>query len=125
MSDKVRDRFNDARKLGGPQFRVHRQRQHFLRGMFCMREVATAVAQISVERLQMQRHRIIDRTANFVIGQNSLELIALFDADRVLMEDVLVSGGNLRRHDSRNLGKVTRILRGVGLPGLLPGRKMT
>src|SRR5712692_8441769 len=72
----------------------------------------------------MQRIRIVNRAADFSFTQKFVEGIALFDANGVLVVDVLESFGSERRHDAGNLREEPVVFRGVRLAGALPIRKM-
>lgn len=58
------------------------------------------VAEVRVQRLQMERYGIVDRASNFAIGEEFLERVAASRSNRVLVENMLVTGRNLRRADS-------------------------
>lgn len=116
--------FHHSRDLFVAQFRIHRQRKHLLRRAFSVREIAGLVAQGSVERLKVQRIRIVDGASNFSLAEKFLKGVALFDANGVLVVDVFESLGNRRRHDAGNLREEAVVFGGVGLAGALPIRKM-
>src|SRR6266481_4028535 len=100
---KIGDGLDAARDLFFAQFRIHRQRKHFLRGALGVREVARLVAERCVERLQMQWIRIVDGAADFSLAQKMLKGIAAFDSNGVLVEDVFESFRHDGRHHARNL----------------------
>lgn len=57
-------------------------------------EVTWLVAEVSVERLQMQGNRVVDSAANLAFSQELLESVAASNADGVLVENVFAAGGN-------------------------------
>src|SRR5258708_7321238 len=63
------------------------------------REVSRFVAERSINRLQMQRNWIVDRVSDFSVGKEFLKLISTLRPDGVLMENVFLACGNLRRLD--------------------------
>src|SRR5713101_8522848 len=89
-----------------------------------MWEVARLVAERGIEGLQVQRKGIVDRAADVSIRKVTLQSVALFHPDRVLVVDVFVSYGHERRHHARHLAEKARVLRGVGLAGALPTRQV-
>lgn len=88
--------------LGG-EFRIHRQGEDFARNVFRIGEIAWFVAEIRIERLQVQRNWIIDGAADFSIGQEFLKGVATIRTNRVLMEDVLVTFGRDRSANPRDI----------------------
>jgi hypothetical protein len=94
MAHELGDRFRDARQLSRPQLGKHGQGQNFLRGVLGVREIAGLMSERSVERLKVQRHRVIHGAADFFLGQDSLQFVALFNANGVLVKNVLVAFRN-------------------------------
>src|SRR6266849_852681 len=124
LPDEVAYRLRHARELGRPQFRVHRQRQHLLCGMLGVRKISDFVRQRGIKRLEVQRHGIVDGAADLFLLENLAQGVALFHANRVLMEDMFIALGNQGRHDAGNLRKMAGVFRGMGLPRALPRGKM-
>src|SRR5260370_10127638 len=85
-----------------------------------MREVAGLVSERRVQRLKMQRVRIIDRAPDFSFTEKFLERIALLDSNGVLVVDVFEAFGRERRHDAGNLREEPVVFSGVRLAGALP-----
>ena len=94
--------FRHARDLFRTQLRKHRQGKNFLRGVFRMREVAGFMPKRSVERLQVQGNRIINRTSDFSLVQKLHKRIAPLHANRILVKDVFVSFRDERRRNAGN-----------------------
>src|SRR5438034_7630107 len=71
--------------------------------------------------LEVQRDRIVDRAADALGLQVRLQLVAPLDAQRVLVEDVLVRGIDRRRLHLRQAGQrpgvIGRMLAAPGGPG--------
>ena len=98
------DRRHDLVDLRRRHLREHRQRQHFVRGRFGLREVARAVAEIGVRRLQVHRDRIVQAGLDALLAQGVLQVVAVGRADGVDVIDVAAVGDlgrQPRRHDVR------------------------
>src|SRR2546426_1601943 len=71
--------------------------------------------------LEVQRDRIVDRAADALGLQVRLQLVAPLDAQRVLVEDVLIRGIDRRRLHLRQAGQrpgvIGRMLAAPGGPG--------
>src|SRR5437868_5579874 len=79
------------------QLRIDRQRQHFLCGAFRLGAASFFISQIGETGLKVQRQRIVNRASDAAILEKTLKLVALGDANRVLIEDRLVRGIDIRR----------------------------
>src|SRR5882724_3343990 len=87
------------------QFRIHRQRQNLPRDVLRVWKISKLVSQPRIERLQMQRHRIVDRASDFSFAQKLLQRIPLRGANRVLMKNVFVAVARNRRANSGDSGQ--------------------
>src|SRR5690242_21948635 len=85
---KFGDCFHDSRDLLLSRFRIHRQRKNLLRRPVRVRKVTGPMTERGVQRLHMQRVRIIDGAADFSFAQEFLKRIALLDSNGVLVIDV-------------------------------------
>src|SRR5690349_9658058 len=79
------DGIHHVLQLGFAQLRVDGQRDGLRGGGFGVRAVARLVAEIREAGLQVQRHRVVDLRADALLAQVGLELVALGDADDVLV----------------------------------------
>src|SRR5207245_4133536 len=82
------------------------------------------IAEVCVQRLQMQRIWVVNGAANFSRSQMLLKGITPLAADGVLVVNVFATFRLVRRHDSRNLLQQARVLGGMGTPRALPLPKM-
>jgi hypothetical protein len=89
-----------------------------------MRKIAGLVAQRSVERLQMQRHRVINRTADFSLVQNLRKRVTPLDANRVLVEHMFITFRYERRRNARNAQQKFCVRLSMRLPRTLPFRQV-
>ncbi len=70
-----------------------------------MGKIASFMAESDVKRLEVERVRVIDGVADFAIGEEFVEGVALFDANGVLVKNVVVLRGDLRGHDTEDFSK--------------------
>ena len=74
------------------KFRKDRQSQHVQRGAFRFRQIAGSIAKISETFLQMQRNGVINLSTNTAFAEESTQLVAITDANHILVIDVVCAG---------------------------------
>src|SRR5438045_8284318 len=100
------DRVADSLELVVGELREHWKRQHLGRDALGHRQVALAVAQELRRLLEVDRHGIVDLSADAALAEVRSERVtpAASDADRVGVKDVTpLVGGDLRRDHARTL----------------------
>src|SRR5690348_543847 len=71
--DEIGDHFRHSSDLLGTKFRIHGQRNHFVRGVLRVWKISGLVAERGIQRLQMKWHGIVDSVANILCAQNLLQ----------------------------------------------------
>src|SRR5689334_4912373 len=79
------DGLADVCHILGRNFRIHGERQHFLRSSFAHWKIAGLVSQLRETFLQVKRQRVVDLRANTMLFQIALQPVTLFTADYVLV----------------------------------------
>ena len=82
---------------------MHRQTDHFARGLLGDREIAKTIAAIGEYRLLVQTLRIVNRCRNPLGFQRRPEGVAVRHANGVLGIDVRVAGGEGRGGDRKSV----------------------
>jgi hypothetical protein len=77
---RLLDRSGNFRDRQRRKLRIQRQREHLLRGLFGVWKVAPPVAQISIRRLQMRRHGIMNAGLDSIRLQRRLQAVAIVAA---------------------------------------------
>src|SRR5262249_5832604 len=104
------------------EFGIDGQGKSFLGGTLRFAEISGLVPKWGVDRLQMQRHWIVDRAADFALGEELLKRVPASHANRVLVKDVFAACGNGWGCHARDTGQQLGIFGRARLASFLPFR---
>ena len=104
---------------------MDRQTKHVAAHSFCNREISAAIAQVPVNRLQMQRHGIMHGGADPGRDKPFQNPVAVLYSNGINMIYVFSVTGHHGQPDAWNIAEVIVIHPGHADPSLIPSIKVT